>query len=276
VGRTRSVAGWLLALTCTFTAGAAEPEMRIQFAEKVQLAARAGHVEFDAYGRRFALDLESNDRLLARIPTSRKLQLPAAPLMRGKVTGMARSWVRLARVGDGLEGAIWDGNDLYVVTSAGTIANSLTNPLAAAPSETVVFRLSDAINALPQGYCGVAAPAAMSSKSDVSALTQYKAMVAEIRAASATVMDQLDVALIADRAFQGIEGANATAVMLARLNTVDGIFAEQVGVLLVPEEVRLVPQGSDHSRRPRPAICCASCPTTAGPIPPFAPPALRT
>ena len=228
------------------TAGAAQPEMRIQFAEKVQLPARAGHVEFEAYGRQFALELESNDRLLARIPAARKLQLPGAQLMRGKLVGVAHSWVRIARVADGLEGAIWDGNDLYVVTRAGVIASALTNPLAAAPSDTVVYRLSDAINALPQGYCGVAAPAAMSSRSDVSALTHYKALVAEIRAAStAAAMDQLDVALIADRAFQAIEGANASAVMLARLNTVDGIFADQVGVLLVPDEVRLVPQGSD-------------------------------
>jgi hypothetical protein len=242
----RKIAGWLLAFACAATVNAAQPELRIQFAEKIQIPARPGHVEFDAYGRRFALDLESNERLLARIPVARKRQLSATQLMRGKLAGVGRSWVRIARVGDGLEGAIWDGSDLYVVTSAGVIASALTTSLAAAPSDTVVFRLSDAINALPQGYCGVAASLARSANSDVPALAQYKAIVAELRAASAaTVMDQLDVALIADRAFQNIEGANATAVMLARLNTVDGIFSEQVGVLLVPDEVRLVPQGSD-------------------------------
>ena len=242
--------GWLAALACAAnaSAGAGQPEVRIQFAEKVELPARAGHVEFDAYGRRFAFDLESNDRLLVAMSAANKLQLSGAhaQLMRGKLAGVAGSWVRIARVGDGLEGAIWDGTDLYVVTRAGKIASALTTPLAADSSDTVIFRLSDAINGLPRGYCGVAPDPARSSSTDVSALTQYKAIVAEIRAtASASVIDQLSVALIADGAFQGLEGTSSTEVMLARLNTVDGIFSQQVGVLLVPSAVRLVPAGSD-------------------------------
>ncbi len=238
--------GWLLALACAGNVCAAQPELRIQFAEKVQLPARIGHVEFEAYGRRFAFDLESNDRLLASIPAARKAALPGARLMRGKLAGLAGSWVRLARVGNGLEGAIWDGSDLYVVTNAGAIEAALTTPLVAASTDTVLFRLSDAINGLPKGYCGVAPEAARSTSADVPALGHYKAMVAEIRTAATTAaVEQLRVALIADSAFQNREGSDSTEVMLARLNSVDGIFSEQVGVLLVPSEVRLVPQGSD-------------------------------
>src|SRR5688572_20197671 len=166
--------------------------------------------------------------------------------MRGRLAGLAGSWVRIARVGNGLEGAIWDGNDLYVVTSAGAIEAALTTPLVAASSDTVLFRLSDAINGLPKGYCAVAPEAARSTSADVPALGQYKAMVAEIRTAATTAaVEQLRVALIADSAFENLEGSASSEVMLARLNTVDGIFSEQVGVLLVPSEVRLVPQGSD-------------------------------
>jgi hypothetical protein len=246
VGRAGKITGWLLALACAANVCAGQPEMRIQFAEKVLLPARAGHVEFDAYGRRFSFDLESNDRLLAAMPSMRKGQLADARLMRGKLAGVTGSWVRVARVGDGLEGAIWDGNDLYVITQAAEIASALTMPLAAAGSDTVIFRLSDAINALPAGYCGVAPEAARSSNGEVPALAQYKTMVAQIRTATAAAdMDQIDVALIADRAFQSLEGAGSTEVMLARLNIVDGIFSEQIGVLLVPSALHLVPQGSD-------------------------------
>jgi hypothetical protein len=238
--------GWLLALACSANVCGQEPELRIQFAEKVQVPARAGHVEFDAYGRRFAFDLESNDRLLAAVPAANKAQLSGAQLMRGKLAGLPGSWVRIARVGDGLEGAIWDGNDLYVVTSAGAIAGALTTPLDATPSQTVVFRLSEAINGLPRGYCATEPGVARSAAADVPALGQYKALVAELRAASAAVaIDQLSIALIADAAFQNAEGANSAEVMLARLNTVDGIFTEQVGVLLVASDVRLVSPGSD-------------------------------
>ena len=119
MGATRWLMTGVVALL--FATGAAAQEMRIQFAEKVAINAAPGHTEFDAYGRRFSLDLQANDRLLLSLTRTGKVAIDSGRVLRGDVRGAAGSWVRLARVGDALEGAIWDGRDLYVVTSKGRI-----------------------------------------------------------------------------------------------------------------------------------------------------------
>ena len=115
--------------------------MQIQFAEKVNIAASSGQAEFDAYGRRFSLRLESNDRVLARLSPQRKAEFASIHLLRGDLVGVAGSWVRLTEAAGTYEGAIWDGSDLYTVTPYARIAPYLTNPLDAQPDQTVVYRL---------------------------------------------------------------------------------------------------------------------------------------
>ncbi|HEV7609851.1 MAG TPA: zinc-dependent metalloprotease family protein [Steroidobacteraceae bacterium] len=238
------VAVWLMAWALGAGAAVAAPSMQIKFAEAIQLPAVAGKAEFDAYGRRFALTLENNDRLLKAIPVARKADLGQARVLRGKVEGVPGSWVRLTRVGKNLEGAIWDGNDLYVVASYGSIVDKLTTPIVATPDQTVVYRLSDTLNGLPPDFCGLVG-SAETGNTDGSALQQYKSLVSELRVSAATVNDQIDISLVADTAFQTLLGANATDAMLARLNIADGIFVEQVGVILAPTEFRLVPANAD-------------------------------
>ncbi|HEU4592686.1 MAG TPA: zinc-dependent metalloprotease family protein, partial [Steroidobacteraceae bacterium] len=219
--------------------------MSIKFAEPVALAAVPGQAEFDAYGRRFLLTLENNDRLLKSMP--RKAGVKASRVLRGKINGIADSWVRLTRVGNGLEGAIWDGHDIYVVARYGSIAAHLTTPLDASPDQTVVYRLSDTLNGLPPEFCGLTDELASSTKSGATGLQQYKTLVADLRANAATAggVDSLSISLIADQAYQTMFGPNATDSMIARLNVVDGIFTEQVGVVLLPSETRLVPASAD-------------------------------
>jgi hypothetical protein len=230
------------ALACALVASAAPSDMRIPFAEPVELEARAGHVEFDAYGRRFALELESNERLLKNLPAARKAQLAPSRLLRGRLAGVGGSWVRIARVGDGLEGAIWDGHDLYAITTRARIDSKLMAPLAVPPSQTVVYRLSDAIGGLDDGFCALAPARARSLPGDTP-LEKYRAMVSELQAKVATgdVTDQLEISLIGDPGLAAQFGASAAAEMLARFNIVDGIFAEQVHVLVLASDVRVLP-----------------------------------
>ena len=234
---------WLVA--SAMGAANAAPQMHIEYAEAVQLPASPGKAQFDAYGRRFALTLESNDRVLKAIPAASKARIGDAQVLRGKVDGVPGSWVRLTRVGSGLQGAIWDGNDIYVVASHGSIAAHLTTPLRESLNATVVYRLSDTLNGLPPDFCGLAADAAPTNKAGTPVLQQYKSLVSELRANAAIVDDGLDLSLIADQAFQDIYGVTSTDAMLARLNVIDGIFAEQVGVILVPSEFRLMPANGD-------------------------------
>lgn len=233
---------WVMAaLALAWALGVSAQEMRIPFAEKVAITAATGHTEFDAYGRRFSLTLENNSRLLSTLPAAQKAGLSETQLLRGKVVGVPGSWVRLARIGTGLEGAIWDGEDLYVVTSLARVAAQLTLPLAVGPSDSVVYRLSDVEGGLPAQFCGLERGLPRSEVGATSGLQQYKGMVAELRAqaAAVTLSDQITIALISDPQYQSRYGVDTRDTMLARLNTVDGIFSEQVGVLLAPGEVRL-------------------------------------
>jgi hypothetical protein len=235
---TRILLAGLAALAVSAVASA--QRMQIQFAEPVDIPDRAGDVEFDAYGRRFSLELESNDRLTRSLSAVRKAELSDSRPQRGRLAGVPRSWVRLTRVGGAFEGAIWDGADLYVVTSAGRVAPHLTTPLAVPGDTTVVYRLSDTLNALPEGFCGLDRHLPLASPvNGTTALKQYQATVATLQAISFD--DQLEISLIADTQFQNMFSGYAAATMVARLNVVDGIFAEQVGVLIVPSELRLLP-----------------------------------
>ena len=110
---------------------------------------RAGTISFDAYGRRFTAELDANDRVTAKLGARRKADLSRYRILKGKLVGESRSWVRLAESAGRIEGAIWDGQDLYVVTTLAGIAANLTTPIAAAPEQTVIYRLSDTIDAFP-------------------------------------------------------------------------------------------------------------------------------
>ena len=81
----------------------------------------------------FSLALTDNERVLAKLPAQRKQELQRYRLLRGTLDGQPGSWVRLTESPAGIEGAIWDGHDLYAVTSYERIAALLTTPLGAAP-----------------------------------------------------------------------------------------------------------------------------------------------
>ena len=240
------------ALALAWACGAAAQDVRIQFAEKVSIAAAPGPAEFEAYGRRFSLDLRPNDRLVHALNADRKLAIDAGRVLRGELRGAEGSWVRLARIGDSLEGAIWDGHELYVVTSKGRIDASLTLPLDGPATQTVVYRLSDTVGGLPDAFCGIEARLPASPQRARTALEQYESLVADlgVNAAALGVDEQLDVSLIADTDFQNVFGQLARDTMLARVNTVDGIFSEQVGIKIVPTDLRMIPAGPDPFTSP--------------------------
>ena len=225
---------------------AAASAQEIRFAEPVQLAISGQDAEFEAYGRRFSLTLADNERVLSRLPAQRKLQLQSYRLLRGSLDGQPGSWVRLTESAAGVEGAIWDGQDLYAVTSYGRIAGQLTTPLSVAPEQTVVYKLSDTRDALPQDFCGLEGASDAVRTQKQSPLGQYRQMVGELQGVAAgQVTRQIEIALVADSAFATAEPVDPVAAMLARLNIVEGIFSEQVGLLVLATEVRIAPADND-------------------------------
>ncbi len=234
---------WFIALG--LAAGASADAPSIQYAEPVALSFKSGAAQFDAYGRRFSLTLVDNERVLNKLSAQRKQQLGAYRMLRGSLDGVAGSWVRLTEFPGGVEGAIWDGQDLYTVTNYERIAPLLTTPIDAAPGQTVVYRLSDSRDMLPRDFCDLADDVALSKASN--GLEQYQAVVRALETGvyAPQLTRQIEISLIADSAFQAAESADPTAAMLARLNIVEGIFSEQVGLLVLATDLRLMPANAD-------------------------------
>jgi hypothetical protein len=246
VGLSRSVAVWALALG--FAMGAtAQDRMQIQYAEALDISATPGNTQFDAYGRRFSLVLETNDRLLKGMPAARKAALSRIRLLRGTLAGVPNSWVRLTSDGFEVAGAIWDGADLYVIARHDQIASHLTSALAAAGSQTVVYRLSDTTHVLPDNFC--ATQPAKAGATPASGLAQFKGLIDELKLRFvAAPTDELDISLIADATLQqrySSPGDSLTLAMLNTLNVVDGIYDAQLGLIINASELRMAPVDVD-------------------------------
>jgi hypothetical protein len=231
-----------VALICATAPASAQ---QLQYAEPVSLSLVGQAAHFEAYGRRFDLTLADNSRVLDKLPAQRKAELSTYRLVRGTLDGAPGSWVRLVQSAAGVEGAIWDGSDLYAVTRYERIAGHLTTALDAAPGQTVVYRLSDLRDALPQGYCALDASTAADAPQKTG-LDEYRAIVAEAAGAFTAANDrQIEISLIGDAAFQQAEWSDPTGALLARLNIVEGIFSSQLGLLVLATDVRLMPVTDD-------------------------------
>ena len=236
--------GLALSAFCATPVSAHADDFRVFYAEQVALktsdatefvADLPTHLSFIAYGRQFELDLEPNSRLLSKLPADIRASLSHYQPLRGRLTGLPGSWVRLTRNGSEWHGAIWDGLDLYIIAPARTIARALVNPLGAPTSAPVVFRFSDAVSGLGPRFCGTSYTSDADDNS--SALTDYNALVAELRANAALLavpQRQIEVATIGDfEFFTKYQSENPQGVLITTMNMVDGIFSEQVGVAIL-------------------------------------------
>lgn len=257
--------GWTIvaAFLASAAAGAAPRTARIHYAEAVNLAgipalAPSGvqkpglsvQTSFEAYGRRFDLQLESNERLLHGLSSAGRKALPSHALYAGTVAGLPGSWVRLTRLKDGLHGLVYDGSELYVVAPASSVERELDAAVpGASGSTTLVYRAADAESGLGADFCKVLTPppgASPVSKSN--RRPDYKTVFAELQSyapeiVAAVPTKELDLALVADPQFAS-QFASPSGEMLARLNNVDGIFSAQVGVKVVSGFVKVLTSDS--------------------------------
>jgi hypothetical protein len=187
----------------------------------------AATLEFTAYGRHFRLQLSNNQRLTQLAAGS------AVQLYKGTLEGVPRSWVRISIL-DGLpRGMIWDGHELFIVDSAAQAVNY-------GAAGTVMFKLSDAVLEQGVSFTGDA----VDKPGDPAAA--YDAMIGELRARTQALeagvaTEGVEISILGDAAYLARYASEAQArdAILARLNSVDGIFSSQVGVELQVASVNL-------------------------------------
>ncbi len=201
---------------------------------------------FTAYGRRFELELESHNKLLSNLPARQRKALAGYLMLRGKVAGIPASWARITRTPTGDYGAIWDGKDLFTIAPASTVKHALTSVIPSNPTDSFIYRSSDTNSIAGQGYCTVVEPESNKTSSSSVGLS-YKALVEELQVslAATDLRGQIEIALIGDNEFVNANAADPQGAMLARLNLVDEIFSEQVGITVIATELQPISGSAD-------------------------------
>ncbi|HEX2140398.1 MAG TPA: M12 family metallo-peptidase [Woeseiaceae bacterium] len=189
----------------------------------------SARVSFDAFGRTFDLRLEPNHRLLS---DAARGSLPGAlAAYRGGIDGNDGSWSRIV-IADGLpRGLIWDGAEMYAVE---------VREEGAAPA-AIIYRLADVY--VPPGSMNCASAHATGNGAAV-----YDDLVGELgetMAKSSGARTQINIGAVGDYEFFQASGGGSTTAILTRLNNVDGIFSEQLGVRIVVQEVAVFTSQSD-------------------------------
>ena len=242
VGRCFAVLSAAPLLAAMGSASAAEAdESRILYFEPLHVAtdatsnaqqksSDARQLQFDAYGRRFQLSLQSNDKLSPLVQA--KTGVAPVELLKGQINGVSGSWVRLGIADGQMHGMLWDGAELYIIEPVSKLGASLPAGIAADANATAIFRMQDV--AMKPGATSCASdPALAAGKGNVA----YKSLLSELKSTpvimqAAGASRRLEVSALGDTLLSTEYGSEAQArtEILLRLNNVDGIFSSQLGV----------------------------------------------
>ncbi len=189
-----------------------------------KLSVAASHtLSFDALGQSFELELRPNNRFLS---TAASNKIPAGVgIYRGGIAGNPASWARIVMFEGTPRGFIWDGQELYAIEAPGDSIVEATSP--------VIYRLSDTYVEPGSMTCG------SESLSGTGSAT-YSKLVGELNAAAAQgpgAVSEIDIGAVGDFEFTNVLGDAAAAVAIVdRMNRIDGIFSQEIGVQInVPE-----------------------------------------
>lgn len=229
---------WKRAVTLVLCAFSAAPSpaddngIRIGYSEQLTgvaiQAARpsrdATTMRFEAFDRQLEFVLQENRALLKTTGSTPE----GVQVYRGRIDGEPDSWARFVVVDGRPRGMYSDGHEVYAVEPAG--------------DETSVYRLADV--EIPAGLMRCShvghADNAMQLMSAVGESTSRPDVM---RALGAT--EVIDVAVVADFEFTDEFGGDTTAELLSRMNIVDEIFSQQLGIQLTVSHIDTFPAAND-------------------------------
>ncbi len=185
-------------------------------------------ISFDAHGRRFDISLEPN-RTLVDAAARSSLAVDAG-IYRGQIDGMPGSWVRLLVADDVPQGVLWDGKEMWAIEVDETVAGG----------RPFMFRLQDLD--IEPGSLSCAQTESVSSGAELVKVIQSEKAALAAQGPGASL--QIDLALIADFEFTHTK-TNPDTALLSRMNIVDGIFSEQLGVQININRIDTYPTNND-------------------------------
>lgn len=191
----------------------------------------ARSMSFDAFGRRFDINLEENRSLFSH--QQRQRFGDGHDIYRGDIAGVADSWVRLVVVDELPRGMLWDGAELWAIDVAEDPATGAGSPF--------MFRLSDL--EIPPGTLACSDVGISKNAGEFA-----KAVLSDISANGSQgpgAVEELEIAVIADYEFTSDKGPNTETALITRMNNVDGIFSMQLGVQLTVTRIDSFPSNND-------------------------------
>jgi hypothetical protein len=189
-------------------------------------------LRFIALGREFVVVLEPNARLE---PVAARLGRDAGTAAyRGRLAGRESSWARIVLTPAGPAGLIADGSEIYALERAD---DSVVR--GSGGSMPLIYRLADA-------YLDSGAVTCAAAEARVDASTALTALATELEPLQQQgAARNLDIGVIADFEFSESFGPAASSALLTRVNNIDGIFSEQVGVQITAAKVDVFTDDSD-------------------------------
>ena len=196
-------------------------------------AAGAFAHEFELDGRSVSLRLEANEEPFGHLQDSVLASIHAGGnrFFRGVLSGVDGSWVRLSWVDRRWSGAIFDGNELFILDAPHT-PQTRSEGAGKAASAVALYRLSELelenIDLHDDREGSVEEP-----------LLHGRAHP-KLQAQAFGGDGRLPITIVSDTQFSSKHGGNALAVAASRINTVDGVLSAEVGTgLLLMHHERL-------------------------------------
>ena len=187
-------------------------------------------LSFDALGQRFDLRLENNQRLAGTVE-----QLPRnnIAVYQGELVGNDSSWTRIV-VADGQpRGLIWNGRELFAIEAPGDSQIATSGP--------VIYRLADSIVVPNSMSCSANQHGQDGDKAFTKIVEELGTALAIAPGATA----EITVGVVGDFEFSDSFGGNASTAIMTRLNNVDGIFSQQLGIQLTVSTVDIFTDPAD-------------------------------
>jgi len=215
--RALNTSGVLLMLSAlSLTFGDAHASSRVQYFESLQrVEIESTTLHFSAFSRSFDIELQVNGRLSSSVLQAGLEGRVAA--YQGRLVNNSDSWVRIVIADGHPRGLIWDGSEMYAI-EAPSVANGTA----------VIFRVADLTIEPGTMQCGDVGYVANGAELLKSVVNEISNAVQNGPGATA----QIDVGVIADFEFTLLKGADVNTALLTRMNNVDGIYSEQLGVQL--------------------------------------------
>lgn len=204
-------------------------------------AAQDRRLTLTVEGRRYEIALSPAEGVLAGLPVAQRRAYASTRLYRGTLAGMPDGWARVTVADQRLYVLIWDGNDFIAVEP-----EAATGVLGASKAER---GRSDHRAYRPLAYESLSfAQDSRAVPAEAHAHAHPESSKAEVPSAAfskANIGGRMQVAWVADSHFRTRHGNDSQTEMLARVNAVAGIFAEQLGLELAIDELLVLSPAED-------------------------------